>query len=444
MAVLTQDEAQAILKKVVAFSKAEGCEATLQGTRTGNIRYARNNVSTSGVVDDLNLAVQSNYGKKSGIATINEFDDAALERVVRRSEELAQLAQENPEFMEILGPQGEYRNGKGYFEATAKIDPAYRAQVAGASILPARQNQAVAAGFMLDSSDFQAIMNSKGIFAYYPSTSVAFTVTMRSEDGRGSGWAGSDRNDVAKLDAQAESQSALDKALRTREAKAIEPGHYTVILEPAASIDLIADMLRNMDARQADEGRSFLSKKGGGSRLGEKLFDERVTVYSDPTDADVPVAGWANDGQRLDRVTWIEKGVVRTLPTSRYWAQKNGGKAVPVPGNIIMNGGTGTTADLVKDTPRGILVTRTWYIREVDPQTCLVTGLTRDGTFFIENGKISFPIKNMRFNESAVIMLNNLEAMGAPRRVQGEGMNSVMLPPMRIRDFTFTSLSDAV
>jgi predicted Zn-dependent protease len=132
------------------------------------------------------------------------------------------------------------------------------------------------------------------------------------------------------------------------------------------------------------------------------------------------------------------------VPISRYWAQKQGRKSIPVPGNVIMTGGTGTTADLIKDTPRGILVTRTWYIRSVDPQTVLVTGLTRDGTFFIENGKISFPIKNMRFNESAVIMLNNLEAMAAPQRVQGENLNSVMLPPMRIRDFNFSSLSDAV
>ena len=444
MAVLTQDEAQAILKKVVALSQAQGCAAFLQGSRTGNIRYARNNVSTSGVVDDLMLAVQSNFGKKQGVATINQLDDAALERVVRRAEELARLAPESEEFMDLLGPQGEYGSGKGFFDATAKIDPAYRAQVAAASILPARQSQAVAAGFLVNDASFQAMMTSKGIFAYYPSTNVNFTVTMRSEDGRGSGWAGVDFNDAGKLDAAAESQRALDRALRSREAKAIEPGHYTVILEPAASVDLIADMLFNMDARAADEGRSFLSKKGGGSRLGEKLVDERVTLYSDPLNADVPVAGWDNEGQRLERTAWIDKGVVKTLPTSRYWAQKQGVKPVPTPGNIIMAGGTGTTADLIKDTPRGILVTRTWYIREVDPETCLVTGLTRDGTFFIENGKVSFPIKNMRFNESAVIMFNNLEAMAAPQRVKGEVLGNVMIPPMRIRDFTFTSLSDAV
>jgi len=144
-------------------------------------------------------------------------------------------------------------------------------------------------------------------------------------------------------------------------------------------------------------------------------------------------------------VTWIENGVVKALPTTRYWAQKQGTKPIPEPNNLLMKGGSGTTADLIRETQRGILVTRTWYIRSVDPQTVLVTGLTRDGTFFIENGKISFPIKNMRFNESPVIMLNNLEALGAPQRVTGGGgLNNAMLPPMRIRDFTFSSLSDAV
>jgi predicted Zn-dependent protease len=444
MPMLTQDEAQTILKKVLSFAKSEGCEANLQGGRTGNVRYARNAISTSGVVEDTTLVVQSNFGKRRGTATINELDDAALERVVRRSEELARLAPENPEFMEILPPQGPYANGQAYFEATAKIDPAYRAQAAADSIGPARGGKAVAAGFLQDNAGFQAIMNSKGLFAYQAATGVSFTVTMRTEDGLGSGWAARDFNDAGKLDAKAASQIALDKAVRSREAKAIEPGKYTVVLEPAASIDILADMLFNMDARQTDEGRSFLSKKGGGSKLGEKLVDERVTFYSDPAHSDVPVAGWSFDGQKLERVSWIERGVVKTLPTGRYWAKKQGRKPVPLPNNVIMAGGSGTTEDLIKDTKRGILVTRTWYIREVDPQTVLVTGLTRDGTFFIENGKVSFPIKNMRFNESAVIMLNNLEALGTPVRIQGEGINSVMIPPMRIREFTFSSLSDAV
>ncbi|MEO8502580.1 MAG: TldD/PmbA family protein [Acidobacteriota bacterium] len=444
MTILKEDDAKAILKKVVGFSKADGCEANLNGTRTGNVRYARNTVSTSGIVDDMTLAVQCNYGKKQGTATVNEFDDASLEKVVRRAEELAKLAPESPEFMEILGPQGAYVDGKAWFDSTANIDPAYRANAAGTSIEPAKANKAVAAGFLTDTAGFQALMNSKGLFAYYASTNANFTVTMRTEDGLGSGWAMRDVDDINRMDTKEASNVALQKALGSREAKAIEPGKYTVILEPAASIDLLANMLFNMNARQADEGRSFLSKKGGGSRLGEKLVDERVNIYSDPTDADVPVAGWAGDGQRCEKVNWIENGVVKTLFNPRYWAQKQGTKPVPFPNNVMMKGGTGTTEDLIKDTKRGILVTRTWYIRSVDPQTVLVTGLTRDGTFFIENGKISFPIKNMRFNESPIIMLNNLEAMAAPQRIAGEGINEVMVPPMRIRDFTFSSLSDAV
>ncbi len=444
MTILKEDDAKAILRKVVGFSKADGCQATLAGSRAGNIRYARNTVSTSGVVDDMTIAVQSNFGKRQGTATVNEFDDVSLEKVVRRAEELARLAPENPEFEEILGPQGVYADGEAWFASTAGIEPAYRAQAAGGSIAAAKASKAVAAGFLTDSAGFQSLMNSKGLFAHYASTQANFTVTMRTDDGLGSGWAMGDVDDVARLDTGDLSRVAVEKALGSREAKAIEPGKYTVILEPAASIALLSFLFNGMDARQADEGRSFLSKKGGGTRLGEKIVDERVTFYSDPTDAAVPVQGWAGDGQRCDRVTWIENGVVKALPTTRYWAQKQGTKPIPAPNNLLMKGGTGTTADLVKDTKRGILVTRTWYIRSVDPQTVLVTGLTRDGTFFIEDGKISFPIKNMRFNESPVIMLNNLEALGAPRRISGQGLSNAMVPPMRLRDFTFSSLSDAV
>jgi predicted Zn-dependent protease len=444
MTILNRDQAQALLKKVLAHSRAEGCQATLNGGSNGNIRYARNTVTTSGIVHDQTLAVASNFGKRSGVATINEFDDGALERVVRRSEELARLAPENPEFMEVLGPQ-QYAEGKGWFDSTAKIDAAYLAAAANGSIGPARERQVVAAGYLEHNAGFQAIANSKGLFAYYPSTTANFSVTMRSEDGTGSGWAGTDANDMATLDSAGLSRVALEKALRSREAKAIEPGKYTVVLEPAAVIDLIGFMLFGFDARQADEGRSFLAKPGGASKLGEKIVDERVTIYSDPTMPEAPVSPFAGDGRPRERTAWIEKGVVKNLFYSRYWAQKKGVKAVPFPGNGIMEGGTASVEDLVRDTPKGILVTRIWYLRFVDPQTVLLTGLTRDGTFYIENGKIAHPIKNMRFNESPVIMLNNIEALGKPVRVaSGEGISSVLVPPVKARDFTFTSLSDAV
>lgn len=442
MAILSKEDAKKILEKVVGFSQADGIEVGLNGNDGGNIRYARNSVSTAGEDSNVSLSVQTYYGKKSGAASINEFDDASLEKVVRRAEELAKLAPENPEFMEPLGPQTYGPETKTYIESTAKITPEYRAQAAANSIEPAVKKDVTAAGFLEDNRGFSAGLNSKGLFTYNQATSVNFTVTMRSNDGTGSGWVSRNFNDVSKLNTAEASQIAIEKALQSRNAKAIEPGKYTVILEPNAAADLIGLML-NMNARQADEGRSFLSKKGGGTKLGEKIVDERVNIYTDPWNLDVPAANQAG-GLPRKKMDLIKNGVVSNLIYDRYWASQKGVDPTPFPGNRIMEGGTASIQDMIKDTKKGVLVTRFWYIRAVDPQTLLYTGLTRDATFYIENGKIKHPVKNFRFNESPIIMLNNLETLGKQERVGGGFGGSMLMPAMKIRDFTFSSLSDAV
>ncbi|HKL91281.1 MAG TPA: TldD/PmbA family protein [Allomuricauda sp.] len=438
MAIYTREEAKKILEKALSFSKADACEINLSGSNSGNIRYARNTVSTAGYRSTQSLAVQSSFGKKVGTATIDEFDDASLEKVVRRAEELAQLSPENPEFMSPLGPQ-EYDESITYKEATANVSPEYRAEVANSSIVPAAAKDVTAAGFLDDSAQFSAMINSNGLFAYNQSTDVDFTVTMRTNDGTGSGWVTRDYNDISKFDADEASKTAIDKAVMSKEARAIEPGKYTVILEPAASIGLLQNMFRSFDARSADEGRSFMSAKDGGNKIGQKIVDERVNIWSDPLHPDVPTSTWNGAGQPLKKTSWIENGVVKNLAYSRYWAEKQGVDPVPFPSNGIMQGGEESLEDMIKGTKKGILVTRFWYIRSVDPQTLLYTGLTRDGTFYIENGEIKFPVKNFRFNESPIIMLNNLESLGQQVRVDGN-----LIPYMKIRDFTFTSLSDAV
>ncbi len=438
MAIYTKEEARQVMEKALSFSTADACVVTMNGSESGNIRYARNTVSTAGHRSNQTLVVQSSYGKKSGVATIDEFDDVSLEKVVRRAEELAKLSPENPEFMEPLGPQT-YEESKTYSEATANITPEYRAKVASSSIEPASQQDVTAAGFLNDSIGFNAMLNSRGLFAYNKSTSANFTVTMRTNDGTGSGWVTRDYNDVSKFDGAEASKIAIDKAILSREAKAIEPGKYTVILEPAASIGLLQNMFGAFNARTADEGRSFMSKEGGGTKLGEKIVDERINVWSDPQHPDVPTSTWDGSGQPLKKMKWIENGVVKNLSYSRYWAKEKGVDPVPFPSNGIMEGGDASLEDLIKSTRKGILVTRLWYIRNVDPQTLLYTGLTRDGTFYIENGKIKHPVKNFRFNESPIIMLNNLETLGKQVRINGN-----LIPYMKIRDFTFTSLSDAV
>ena len=444
MPILSKEEAQALLKKVISYSKADAIEVNLSGSEGGNIRYARNAVSTSGGISQNSLVVQSSFGKKLGVATINEFDDASLEKVVRRSEELARLAPENPEFVANLGPQ-EYKESKTYVESTANISPKLRADAVAQSLQIAKQNKLTAAGFWENSAGFNSMANSNGLFAYNKASNVNFNVTLRTEDGKGSGYASKGFNDVGKLDVGAATRIAAQKAAGSSAAKAIEPGKYTVILEPAAGIVLLENMFFSMDARSADEGRSFLSKPGGTTKLGEKLVDERVTIYSDPFNEEVPTSTWSNDGRPQEKISWINKGVIENLYYSRYWAQEKKVKAIPSPDSIVMVGGSASLEELIKSTEKCILVTRLWYIRAVDPQTLLYTGLTRDGTFYIENGQIKFPVKNFRFNESPIIMLNNLEALGVPERtVSGESGIQALIPPMKIRDFTFTSLSDAV
>ncbi|GAB3325895.1 TldD/PmbA family protein [Hymenobacter humi] len=441
MAILSKDDAQTLLKKVLSYTTADECAATLRGRTAGNIRYARNSVSTAGSQDSVSLAVEARFGKRSGIATCNEFDDATLRRCVQRAEEIAKLAPESPEYVPFIGPQT-YLSPPS--SATTLLTATTRAQAAADSMAVCAAKNLSAAGFLDGGTRFVAHRNSKGLEAYQQSTNTDFSVTVRTADGKGSGYAIADVTDPAKLNAKGITERAANKALSSVGAKAIEPGKYTVILEPAAlmagdDLSLLGGLVFGMGAREADEGRSFLSKKGGGNRKGEKLFDERITIYSDPMNAEVPGNAFDDDGLPTKRQTWVEKGVVKDLFYTRFWAQKSNVPATAFPSGFIMAGGTQSTADLIKGTAKGILVTRLWYIREVDPQTLLYTGLTRDGTFYIENGKIKFPIKNLRFNESPIIMLNNIEAIGKPQRLAG-----CLVPPLKIRDFTFTSLSDAI
>lgn len=445
MKQLNQEQAKRVCDRVLAFSKADECSVSISGGREGNIRFARNSVSTSGQTEDANLVVTVAFGKRVGTATTNEFDDKSLERAVRRAEDTARLAPENPEFVPAVGKQ-EFLASPTYVAATAAIDAEYRAEVASHAITAGRKNRLVTAGFFTDSTGFNAIANSNGVFAFQESTDVTYTCTARTEDGRGSGWVSRSAVDARRFDPREASEVMVEKALKSVDAKALEPGRYTVILEPAATSELLGVMFGSFSARQADEGRSFLARKGGGNRLGEKMFDEQVNVWADPWDKDVPVRPWDGGSMLARRRTDIIKdGKIAALEYSRFWAQKKGVQAQGRHGNMIMAGGSKSLEELIASTKKGVVVTRTWYIRMVDPQSVLLTGLTRDGTFYVENGKIKYPIKNFRFNESPVSMLNNIEELGrsqviAPDEVQYQ----MMIPPMKIRDFNFTSLSDAV
>ena len=444
MKLLSKDEAKSICDKVMAMSKADECRINLSGSRKGNVRYANNSVSTAGQIEDTTLVVSVAFGKKQGSATCNQFDAKSLEAAVRRAEEIARLAPENPEFMPAVGKQ-DFKPTNTFNRNAEAFNPDYRADVAFASIDAAKKAGLQAAGFFNDSIGFDCIANSKGVFGYQELAGLNFTVTTRTNDGRGSGWVSRAAYDPKAFDPRAASDVAIEKALRSVDAKALEPGRYTVVMEPAATNDLLNFMFNAFDARSADEGRSFLSKKGGANRLGDKLFDEQVNIWTDPWDANAPVLPWDQATmQARARRDLIKGGVITSLDYNRYWAQKQGKAASPPAGNIIMAGGSRSTEELIASTKKGILVTRTWYIRMVDPQSVALTGLTRDGTFYIENGKIKHPIKNFRFNDSPVSMLNNIDELGRPVLIGDTDARKLMIPAMKVRDFNFTSLSDAV
>jgi len=439
MSLFTEQQSKQLIDKIVSYSKADEISVAITGSREGNIRFARNTVSTSGETNDLSISIVSVFGKRSGITTINEIEDASLKDAVQRSENIARLAPENPEFMPGLGPQ-EYGKALNYSEKTAGIDQEFRVDAVLASIEECSRKKMTAAGFLQDNTGFVAFGNNKGLFGYNRYANGAFSVTARSEDEKGSGYGVQYFTDASQLNSKQVTESSTRKAEASREAKEMKPEKYTVILEPQAAWDLISLMVSALDARTADEGRSFFGKRGSGNRIGDQLFNEKLSIWSDPFNEENPAAPFSNDGLPRKKTIWIENGVLKNLSYSRYWAeQKKKDPLAPAAGSFYVQGSDKSLDDLIKGTDKGILVTRFWYIRAVDPQTLVFTGLTRDGTFYIENGAIKHAIKNFRFNESPAQMLYNLEDVGKPVRI-----NNAMVPPMRIKNFTFTSLSDAV
>jgi predicted Zn-dependent protease len=446
--ILSESEARALCERILSQMTADGADVALRAEESGNARFAGNGITTSADTVDTVATLTARFGLRRASVSFNALDGPGITDAARRAERLAEIAPEDPEQMPLLGPQA-YEPTAAFFESTAGLDPETRAAAVAAVTERAVADGLDATGFIEHAAQSVAIANTKGLFAYHRSTEASFTTTVRTADGNGSGWAGTTHNDWDRLEApEALAERAADKARRSADAVAIEPGAYTVVLEPTAAANLIGLVAGAMNARTADEGRSFFSKRGGGNKVGERVAGEGVTLLSDLRDPDILERPFTEDGLPVARTVWIENGVLRHLAYSRYWAEQQGVEPVPMAGGLKLEGGEGTAADLVAGVERGLLVTRFWYIRSVDQRTLLYTGLTRDGTFLIENGQVTRSVKNMRFNESPMAMLNNVMAAGTAVRVVASGSGglgpAVVMPPLVVRDFRFTSLSDAV
>jgi predicted Zn-dependent protease len=443
--MLSPDDAKALADRLLARSKADACIVKIEGKDGANLRFARGNATTDGASSKLSVRVQSHFGKRAGAAQASGLDADALAGAVARSEEIARLAPENPELMPPLGPQA-YDPGAGYDAATAAVRVDRLAAEAKPIIAQAGKREVDVAGYAATLQGFTAVATSAGLFAHEPRTAAEFTVTARNRAGTWSGWAGVAETRFGRLDMARIGERAIEKGSHSTAPIALEPGKYTVILEPSAVCDLVGWMFYYMGARYADEGRSFFARKGGGNRIGEKLFADGVTIVSDPADAVAPEPTFGDDGLPRHRTVWVEAGVLKNLEYPRFWAEKTGHTPMARPRGFVMAGGTTAVDDMIRDTKRGVLVTRFWYIRMLDPQKLVLTGLTRDGNFLIENGRIVGPANNFRFNESPVAMLANVLALGPSERTRsGEDEDSLCAAPtLLVKDFTFSSRSDAI
>lgn len=431
-----------LLARVKKLDPKAEARAGLFSARSANTRFARNEVTTSGESDEADLSLYVALGKRHAVARSNQLDPASLSALAARALSLARVAPEDPEAMPVLGAVKAPASPAAFDEAAAKLTAQARAESARVAIEAAKSKGLVIAGFIEHVGGTSAVASSAGLSAQWKLSSVEMSTTARTPDGAGSGWASAASRKPGDVDAAKLAAIACEKAALSKAPRRLEPGRYTVLLEPAAAATMMGWLWEALDARSADEGRSFFSKPGGGNRLGEQVLAERVTLSSNPTLAATAGGPVDEEGLPLPGITWVDRGVLKALSTSRYWAQKTGGKPSGRYQGVALKPGADAFEAMLAGVKRGVLITRFWYSNWVNPQTLTITGLTRDGTFLIEDGKLVSAVNNFRFNESVAKAFERCDALGADAPFVGSPESRC--PAMRTHEFNLASVSEAV
>jgi len=459
--MLDQTQAQEIFDKIRKYASVEEIEVIFSSTDYSLTRFANNTIHQN--VSELNesASIRVAFDGKTARASTNRFDDESLKRAVQAAETMAKVQESDPDHL----PMAQAAEGKSsggdvpsrWFGSTAAITPADRADAVGRIVAVAKKNKLVTAGIYSSSSFAETIINSNGLAANHRQTSAEVSITMLADDS--SGWQKANSPDVANLDPVRLGEIAAEKAARSRKPQELPPGKYTVILEPAAVLDVVGFMFWDFGGLAILDQRSFLN-----NRIGTKLFGDNITIIDDvahPLQSNAPFDG---EGVRRARVPLVENGVIKRLVYARSTAEKMRkseyadkvgeiaatGHGFPLPNEMgempsnivfITPGGEQTVEQMISGTERGILITRLWYIREVDPYQKILTGMTRDGTFVVENGQVKAGIRNFRFNQSLIEMLSHVEAMGKPVRASGEESFDMVVPAMKVSGFNFTEVT---
>lgn len=445
--MLRRDQAEELIKRALSFSDADETEVLLSHGEDHLTRYSNNVISQNVSRHTAGLTLKVHLGKKVGRASTDRFDNDSLKRVVAGAKLVAEQARENPDLLPLQGA-GEFGEPQAYIKKTADFSPEERAQSIGKLVREASKHKGNAAGIYNNSSEAVALGNSRGLFAYHRETKAVFSATV--EVNGVTGWAEAVQRDVSKIDENFVIQTALRKAMAARKPMALQPGEYTVVLEPAAVTDFLMFMVfEGFGGLNYVEGRSFMSGK-----LGQKVMGDNVTIMDDAYSTESPGLPFDFEGTARQKLILIEKGIARQVAHDRITAARVGTKTTghslpqpnssgPFPVNVMMAPGDSSLDEMIVSTERGVLVTHFHYSNVLDPIKLTLTGMTRDGTFLIERGKVTKPVRNMRFTQSIVEAFNRIEMISKERRTANAFFaGSFVVPALKIEKFNFSSASE--
>ncbi|MGD2180763.1 TldD/PmbA family protein [Lusitaniella coriacea] len=441
-ALLGEDETLSLIESVIQQSEAEGVFVSLDEEESALTRFSENQIAQNVNTHRFQLSITSYFGKRSATSTTTDLEPDAIARTLRRSEELARFAPEDPEWVPLLEPQTYDDRAPGFDRATATLSPLKRGETIERVCTLSKRAGVEGSGTLSTSVFQQALGNSLGVRSRDRGTRSDFSFTARIENG--SSWSRNTALAIARLPYLETTQTVIDRAKQSMNPREIKPGVYPVIFNSSAFADLLPWIVWNLDARAADEGRSFMSRtneqgKPIGNRVGEQLFSPLVRVQRDRAHPLLQTSRFFSNGLPNTPLDIIHNGIPQTLSYSRYWAQHQSKEPTGSFYPIVMAGTEQSLSDLIAQTERAILINRAWYVRYTNPRTLEVTGMTRDGTFWVENGQIAYPIKNLRFNQSLPEMLLNVDALSTVQRY-----GSTVIPGVRISAFNFSSVTDSV
>ncbi len=445
--LLPERELLRIIETVLRLAKSTGAEETevhVDETAESLTRFANNAIHQNVAERSLNVSIRTVVDSRTARATTNRVDEDSLRAAIEASLSLAHSQPKDPHLLPLPGKQ-RYRKVNRFVKDTAALTPEDRARAVRRACDLAIQNGQVAAGIFASGLQQSALGNSRGLFAAYRETHAEFSITM--QESPAASWAKANAASVRAFDPQKLAQRATEKAHVAVDARELAPGRYTVILEPAAVLDLVGFLFYDFAATALDDKRSCLN-----DRMGTQLFGKNISITDNayhPLQLGAPFDG---EGMPRQRVLLVDRGVPKNLVYARSTAKAarkkptGHGFALPneygeAPMNLVFAGGDSSLEKMVASTDRGLLVTRLWYIREVDPYEKVMTGMTRDGLFLVEKGKVASAVRNFRFNQSILEMLRNVEHLGPAVRATGEEAFEMVVPAMKVRDFHFSEVT---